>query len=356
MAKNITEIAKQLNELKENIILIYAFNGTGKTRLSVEYKNFTKANNKGKHAGVYYNAFSEDLFVWDNDEDNGNENIKLDIIPSSLNQFHSLLSEDDVAEKLKFYQHKYKFEFLQNADPEKGIDSISFYDPDEEKVPIKISRGEERIFVWCFFLALFDLDAWSGAQDAHFYIDDPVSSMDEHNVFITCNSIFELIKTHYLKKRFIITTHHIGLFSILATRLKEVNSNSGYANLTSLFTLNKKNDELALLNPNKDVFLFHLHLLKTLEDAKITGLFAYHYVLLRQLLENISSFLGKRGFNYTLTQIGIPPTDVDNVANTINSHSHKNAYQLQVDAMSPTEQDLFIDLLEKINIKYQFKY
>lgn len=356
MAKNIPQIAKQLNELKENIIVIYAFNGTGKTRLSVEYKNYTKAKNNGKHAGVYYNAFSEDLFVWDNDEENQNENIELEVIPSNLNQFHSLLNEEDVAEKLKFYKHKYIFEFNLNPDPEKGIDSISFYISEEEKVPIKISRGEERIFVWCFFLALFDLDAWSGAQDAHFYIDDPVSSMDEHNVFITCDSIFELIKKHYLRKRFIITTHHIGLFSILATRLKEVNSSSGYANLTSLFTLNKKNDELVLLNPNKDVFLFHLHLLKTLDEAKTTGLYAYHFVLLRQLLENISSFLGKRGFNYTLSQIGIPKNEVDNVANIINSHSHKNAYQLQIDVMSPTEEDLFIDLLERINTKYQFKY
>lgn len=356
MAKNINEIAKKLNELHENIILIYAFNGTGKTRLSVEYKNHTKSINEDKHLGVYYNAFSEDLFVWDNDEPNNNENIKLDIRYSSLNQFHSLLTEDDVYEKLKLYNHKYKFEFITNVDPEKGIDYVSFYISEEDRTPIKISRGEERIFVWCFFLALFDLDAWAGEQDAHFYIDDPVSSMDEHNVFITCNSIFELIKTHYLKKRFIITTHHIGLFSILGTRLKEVNTDSGYANLTKLFTLNKKDDELKLLNPNKDVFLFHLHLLKTLDEAKESGLFLYHFVLLRQLLENISSFLGKRGFNFTLSQIGVEPDKVDDVANTINSHSHKNAYQLQFDGMSPVEEELFIDLLEKVKVKYQFKY
>jgi hypothetical protein len=37
---------------------------TGKTRISVEFKNQTKNLN---HTGVYYNAFSEDLFVWDND-------------------------------------------------------------------------------------------------------------------------------------------------------------------------------------------------------------------------------------------------------------------------------------------------
>ena len=63
---SIDEIAVQLKNIGENIILIYAFNATGKTRLSVAYKNKTKTDT-GQHTGVYYNAFSEDLFVWNND-------------------------------------------------------------------------------------------------------------------------------------------------------------------------------------------------------------------------------------------------------------------------------------------------
>lgn len=38
----ITEIAQQINESKQPITLIYAFNSTGKTKLCVEYKNLTK--------------------------------------------------------------------------------------------------------------------------------------------------------------------------------------------------------------------------------------------------------------------------------------------------------------------------
>ena len=44
--ENLKTIAEQIVQLKENIILIFAFNGTGKTRLSVEYKNVTKQKNK----------------------------------------------------------------------------------------------------------------------------------------------------------------------------------------------------------------------------------------------------------------------------------------------------------------------
>ena len=38
----LSDIAKEIKGAKENIFLIYAFNGTGKTRLSKEYKDLTK--------------------------------------------------------------------------------------------------------------------------------------------------------------------------------------------------------------------------------------------------------------------------------------------------------------------------
>ena len=87
--------AKALKEKQEKVILIYAFNSTGKTRLSVAYKDETK-NEDGQHSGIYYNAFSEDLFVWDNDIDNNEESMRLTVKPSSLNKFHTLLTEDDI--------------------------------------------------------------------------------------------------------------------------------------------------------------------------------------------------------------------------------------------------------------------
>lgn len=60
--ENVKALASQLFESRKNIVLVFAFNGTGKTRLSVEYKNITKELNGGNHSGVYYNAYSEDLF------------------------------------------------------------------------------------------------------------------------------------------------------------------------------------------------------------------------------------------------------------------------------------------------------
>jgi len=350
---NELKIAKQLSDSQENIILIYAFNSVGKTRLSVAYKDYTKSEN-GNHAGVYYNAFSEDLFFWDNDEDNDNANITLKINYSSLSQFHSFFDVKDVEEKLAIYNPKYKFDFNLDDNPEIGIESITFFMDEDDKTPIKISRGEERIFVWCFFLALFDVETWTGTQDAHFFIDDPVSSLDEHNIFITAESIYALVEKHYLKKRIIITTHHIGLFSILFDKLKKGEKSGRYNKLTKPFILGTHDGNIELNNLKNDVILFHLHLIQTLDTAVKTELYAYHFVLLRQLIENISSFLGVGRLNFTLEQIGVEK--IEEVASIINSLSHKNIYSLQFNKMAEAEEEVFKDVFEKILAKYNFKF
>ncbi|MBK9247181.1 MAG: AAA family ATPase [Ignavibacteria bacterium] len=351
---NELDLAKQLFENQENIILIYAFNATGKTRLSVAYKNFTKEENDGNHTGLYYNAFSEDLFVWENDEENSNTDIRLNILNSSLSQFHTFINEQDIEEKLAIYTPKYKFRFNYHENLEKGIDSITFFIDEENQTAIKISRGEERMFIWCFFLALFEVNAWSSTQDAHFFIDDPVSSLDEHNIFITAETIFKLIEENYLKKRIIITTHHIGLFSILYDKLKKGEKSGRYEKLTKPFTLTAQDGTLRLNSLKNEVFLFHLHLMQTLDTAIKTELFAYHYVLLRQLLENISSFIGVGRMNYVLEQIQIE--NVREVSEIINSLSHKNIYRLQFNKMADAEEVVFKDVFHKIQNKYRFIY
>ena len=48
-------------------ILLYAYNGTGKTRLSTAFKDLGK--NGDERDTLYFNAFTEDLFSWHNDLD-----------------------------------------------------------------------------------------------------------------------------------------------------------------------------------------------------------------------------------------------------------------------------------------------
>src|SRR5690606_30515274 len=208
-------------------------------------------------------------------------------------------------ENLAAYNPKYRYRLNMYRDLERGIESITFFMEDKEGVPIKISRGEERIFVWCFYLALLDVDGWANEQDAHIFIDDPVSSLDEHNIFITANTLFQQIEKHYEKKRIIITTHHIGLFSILANRLTKGEKSGRYKNSTALRTLKKVGGDLTLVAPRRSIFLYHLHLLQVLDEARSEQLYTYHFALLRQLLENVASFLGTGRVGHALTQIGV---------------------------------------------------
>lgn len=351
------EIADAIKGDSAKIVLAYAFNTTGKTRLCVAYKNATKRAD-GSHTGVYYNAFSEDLFVWDNDEENDGADIRLTVRPSSLSRFHALLTEDNVREKLNAYKPKFGFELrLHGDDPEKGIDSISFFipnpNPDAPQPPIKISRGEERIFVWCFFLALFEVEGWADEQSSHFFIDDPVSSLDDHNIFITASTLFRLIEDQHESRKIIITTHHIGLYAILFDWLLKGEKAGKYKKVTKAYILSDKSGDLSLETSRDDVLLYHLRMIQVLKTAdEADDIRAYHFALLRQVLENIASFLGVGRVGYVLEQIGFDnPNEVTSIINTL---SHKNVYYYASDLVVPDNRKTFADVLAKLQDKYGF--
>jgi ABC-type cobalamin/Fe3+-siderophores transport system ATPase subunit len=351
------DIAKSLRDDPARITLAYAFNATGKTQLCVAYKNATKQKD-GSHTGVYYNAYSEDLFVWDNDE----ANIRLTVLPSSLSRFHTLLTEDNIRDKLKAYQPNFGFALnLHDDDPEKGIESISFFlpnqNPDLPQQNIKVSRGEERIFVWCFFLALFEVEGWADKQPSHFFIDDPVSSLDDHNIFITAATLYDLIEQQFEKRKIIVTTHHLGLFSILSDWITKGEKSDKFKRnkqpLYKLHILSLKSGELELENCRSDVFLYHLRLLQVLSLAhKAKDVRAYHFALLRQVLENVASFLGVGQFSYVLNQIGI--TEPNRVADIVNALSHKKVYYYESDIVVPDNLSIFDEVMVGLLVKYNF--
>ena len=74
MTTTLTDIAQEILNKQDKKQLIYAFNGTGKTRLSLALKelvypteNNDNSEDNEKIKVIYYNAFTEDLFYWDND-------------------------------------------------------------------------------------------------------------------------------------------------------------------------------------------------------------------------------------------------------------------------------------------------
>ena len=95
MSHTLREIAGQLKTSNKKVQLIYAFNGTGKTRLSREFKSLLEeeVNQEGNDASelsnkniLYYNAFTEDLFYWDNDL-SGDADRRLRIHPNAFTKW-----------------------------------------------------------------------------------------------------------------------------------------------------------------------------------------------------------------------------------------------------------------------------
>lgn len=360
------EIADSIKSRSEKIILIYAFNSTGKTRLSLEYKENAR-NADGKQTGVYFNAYSEDLFVWDNDIFNAEENIRLKVVRSSLNGFHSFIDEEWIKEKLIPYKPKYDFEFHYGDNPEDGIEYISFYaNGEQDRKCIKISRGEERIFIWCFFLALFEAEGWADIQNEYIFIDDPVSSLDDHNIFVTAYTLFNLIKNNFDSKKIVITTHHIGFATILGNWLQDSNNpfkvrgNNAYL----LRGLSVDNGDYSFNSFERNtVWLYHLRLMQVIDNAirndendEGVGLEVYHMALLRQLLENISSFLGVGRINFVLKEIGFTEEEANHICLEDNALTHRNVYFPQSDIMTQDNKNLIKDVFGKICDKYHFDY
>lgn len=367
---SITRIAQQIKNAPENIILLYAFNGTGKTWLSKEYHDISKHGDD--YTGVFYNAYSEDLFIWNN------EKYQLEIVYSRLSDLHQYFGDESaIKDKLKIYQPKYDFKFKYlNDNPEDGIEYVWFFKEEDKDIRIKISRGEERIFIWCFFLALFEIEDFPEAHKDYIFIDDPVSSLDDINIYLTARTIFELFdKIITDNRKIIISTHHIGLFSILCDWLCKGDNASKYKikevkehkTITEEGIIIKEKEEIKnrylirileneggykLCSRNNGAWLYHLLILQKLKQAADNNeLYLYHFGMLRQVLETIASFIGDGRFGFVLNKIGEP----DDTADKINANTHKRVYDSQNAKLIGDNKILFERVLNSIITKYDFK-
>ena len=162
MGKTLTEIAQQLKDANKKVQLIYAFNGTGKTRLSRAFKDLIAPKTETEDAPqselaqkkiLYYSAFTEDLFYWDNDLE-GDAEPKLKIQPNSFTQW--VLDEQGQDRNVtSTFQHYTNDKLTPNFNSDFSEVSFSFERGNNEHEPnIKISKGEESNFIWSVFHSL----------------------------------------------------------------------------------------------------------------------------------------------------------------------------------------------------------
>lgn len=176
MGQSLTQIAQCIRDTDKKVQLIYAFNGTGKTRLSREFKELIapkdvdaeEVQEKSRSKILYYNAFTEDLFYWDNDLDNDVDR-KLKIQPNSYT--HWILvdqgQEPNIAAHFQRYTNdkltpRFNEEYTTKNEDDKDITIKAFSEirfsiegGNEETIRnVKISKGEESCFIWSVFYSL----------------------------------------------------------------------------------------------------------------------------------------------------------------------------------------------------------
>ncbi|MFN8994101.1 MAG: anticodon nuclease, partial [Pseudomonadota bacterium] len=208
--KNLKNLVARLRDDLNNptkpisLVLIYAYNRTGKTRLSMEFKNAgkrkTKKNPTGTPDTLYFNAFTEDLFVWENDlEGDSVRRLQLNEKSSFFNAMTELALDETIAQYLSRYAD-FDFDFtykevVQGKETISKPDFVSFRKDGEPN--IKISRGEQNIFIWCVFMAICErmLDGHESYQGKKYlYIDDPISSLDDNNAISVACDLAKLLR------------------------------------------------------------------------------------------------------------------------------------------------------------------
>lgn len=325
MGKNLNEIAQQLKDSDKKVQLIYAFNGNGKTRLSREFKSLVapkvygdtelEESEAASNKIFYYNAFTEDLFYWDNDLKNDAEP-KLKIHPNSFTKWIFEVQGQDrniisifqhyTDEKLTpHFNEEYIIKDKDGNDVTVGaFTELTFsYERgnDEPSNNIKISKGEESNFIWSVFYSLLeqvievlniveptDRETDQFDQLEYIFIDDPVTSLDDNHLIQLAVDLAHLIKKSESRTlKFIITTHNPVFYNVLYNELASKNCYILDHQEDGTFELEGKDGD------SNNSFSYHLHLKKTIEQAiEDNKIQKYHFMLLRNLYEKTASFLG----------------------------------------------------------------
>lgn len=357
--QNIRGVVNRLrDDLKggnNDFILMYAYNGTGKTRLSMEFKNVGKLKKDIARDTLYFNAYTEDLFYWDNDiEEDTHRVLKI----NDKSQFFSGFKELALEGKIFNYLERYaEFNFQINyttwevsfsreiAVRKKQIETTETADN------IKVSRGEENIFIWCVFLAICEL-VIDGAEVynwvKYLYIDDPISSLDDNNAIAVACDLSKLLRRNTVGLKTVISSHHSLFFNVMCNELKPTNHKRYFLHRcrsSNTYTLRATDDT---------PFLHHVAMLSELHNAIISGkLYTHHFNVMRSILERTATFFGFDDFSYCLHKEDVNNDDVL-YERALNLLSHGKYSAFEPKEMGEDNKQLFKDIFNAFMARYRF--
>ena len=390
------DVAEELISNDKKVHLIYAFNATGKTRLSIILKdklNISENDEESKIKKIlYFNAFTEDLFTWENDLEN-NEDRYLKYSKNTF--FGNFLEEqqkfDQVIETFQKFVHGSIVPSFEDIKEQAVNDSgLPIFDIiGDQRVPryvsnfkgirftidgetVKISRGEERIFVWSIFVTLLELiieelsdpDIDSDFQNfKYIYIDDPISSLDDNNIIDSAIFLKDVIaKSENTDLKFILSTHQPLFYNVLYNEIRFEKR----IKKTCFYVLKKdieNNNEVKyiLTDVEKDSpFGYHLKVREELRRAVDSGrVEKFHYALLRNLLEKTATFLGYSRWEEVLLGLEVAGDEIitENIelyAQRIDLFTHNRQSDLEFRELQEREKNTLIELFNSFEKNYKF--
>lgn len=367
MGHSLTEIAQKLKDDKNKLQLVYAFNGTGKTRLSREFRLLVapKDIEDEEHPGVkvlYYNAYTEDLFYWDNDL-HGDLARKLIIRPNGFtNLALNFLIDQGQDGNIGSHFQRYSSPFITPRFSQ-NFSEVTFSlarGNDEDITNIKISKGEESSFIWCVFYSLLEqiVEVLNVAEPGdretnqfdnlqYIFIDDPVSSLDDTHLIELAVNIAELIKSSESGLKFIITTHNPLFYNVLFNEFNRVKG-----------TVKKRFEKLddgtfSIVDQISDSpFAYHQFLFSELEKATLSGdIQKYHFNFVRNIFEKMSTFLGYNKWEDLLPQ----QSRQAYYRRIINLSSHSKHHGEESSIIEDEDKRVLRFLVNEIRTTYGFK-
>jgi wobble nucleotide-excising tRNase len=334
----------------KKFVLLYAFNGTGKTRLSVAFRDLGREVDEfgetTKRDTLYFNAYTEDLFVWDNDLEGERQRV-LELNDES--KFFKGLRELEMEVKIgKLLQRYTDLNFYIEYDRRKKSDhgprqlppAVTFFrerTTNGDPIPIKVSRGEENIFIWSFFLAIVQLvldgePAYDWVK--YIYIDDPISSLDENNAIAVANHLTQMLAKQDKSRPTVVSTHHPLFFNVLCNELgkrarkyflKAAGAAGGYI----------------IDDIDGQEFLHHLSALAELNERQRSGdLYTHHFNMMRRIMEQTANFFGMNSWKDCIRPEADDP-DKTLYERVINLMSHGDYSMFEAKEMMDENKDLF---------------
>jgi hypothetical protein len=342
-------------KIKNNLIAIYAFNATGKTRLTNILSGVENDHELDYSAIQYlcYNAFFEDLFTWDNDDyslrfDKNSWLIQY-IIEQGLdgnivNSFREII-DSNVEPSFNFSEGFVTFNVVSGDN--------------NSATNIKISRGEESVLIWCVFYTVLEtsLEELNTKQKdrttqifnnlQYIIIDDPVSSIDDTKIITLAIKLVDMIKGYNGSSvHFLIATHHALFYNVIVNSFKHNNRIK-----STHYLLAKDHYKYTLTHQGDAPFAYHLTIKGIIEDA-ITknNIERYHFNLFRNLLEKTANFLG-----YSNWYDCIDNKDRGEFTKLLNLYSHSRLSDLESREIPREEKDLFIDVFNRFIKDFKWK-